>query len=53
MATGAIGVEAVAAHLATVHRAVTDESIGTFVSKLREDTIERAEFIVTTPAPTG
>jgi hypothetical protein len=40
-------------NFAAVHRAVTDESIGVFVSKLREDTIERAEFIVTTPAPTG
>jgi hypothetical protein len=40
-------------NFATVHRAVTDKSIGAFVSKLREDTIEGAEFIVPTPAPTG
>jgi hypothetical protein len=30
-----------------------DESIGTFVSELRDDTIERAQFIATTPVPTG
>lgn len=38
---------------AAAHRAVTDESVGPFVSKLRKETIERAQFIVTTPAPAG
>lgn len=36
-----------------VHRAATDETIGPFMEKLREDTLDRAQLIVTTPVALG
>lgn len=36
---------------AEVHRTLTEESIGSFVSCLRDETIERSRFIVTTELP--
>ena len=38
---------------AAVHRTLTEESIGSFVSALREETIERSRFIVTRELPPG
>lgn len=36
---------------AAVHQTLTEESIGSFVSTLRDETIQDSRFIVTTPLP--
>lgn len=38
-------------NFAAVHRTLTEESIGSFVASLRDDTIERSRFISTTELP--
>ena len=40
-------------NFAAVHRTLTEESIGSFVLGLRDDTIERSRFMVTTELPSG
>ena len=40
-------------NFASVHRVLTEESIGSFVSALRDETIERSRFIVATELETA